>query len=175
VGVVTVSDRAAAGAYEDRSGPAVVSYLEERITCPWTPVCRVVPDERERVEAALMELADDEGCALVLTTGGTGPAPRDITPDATRAVCHTELPGFGEAMRAASRGHVPTAILSRQTAGIRGRTLVVNLPGAPRAVAECLDAVVTALPDALDLLGVARLELDPALVRAPRRHLEPDG
>lgn len=172
VGIVTVSDRAARGEYEDRSGPAVRDYLTGVITCDWEDVARVVPDERAELESVLMELCDDEGCALVVTTGGTGPAPRDVTPDATEAVCHTLLPGFGEAMRAVSRDSVPTAILSRQTAGVRGRTLIVNLPGSPRAIEQCLRAVLGAIPDCLDLIGAAPMEVDPGLVSAPRMHLD---
>ncbi|MFN8108948.1 MAG: molybdopterin adenylyltransferase [Thermoleophilia bacterium] len=157
IGVLTVSDRASRGEYEDRGGPAIREYLEECLTDPWTPVTRVVPDERPAVEGALVELADREGCCLVVTTGGTGPAPRDITPEATEAVCDRMLPGFGEAMRTASLRSVPTAILSRQTAGHRGACLIVNLPGKPAAIAECLDAVMPAVPYCVELLGGPRL------------------
>jgi molybdopterin adenylyltransferase len=161
VGVLTVSDRASAGEYEDLSGPAVAAYLSGAIDDVLTLILRVVPDRRGRIEEDLRELCDVEGCCLVVTTGGTGPAPRDVTPEATRAVCDRELAGFGERMRAVSLESVPTAILSRQTAGVRGRTLVINLPGAPRAIAECLDAVIDALPYCIDLIGGPRISLDP--------------
>lgn len=172
IGIVTASDRAARGEYEDRSGPAVHAFLTRVLTSEWEGVARIVPDERAEIERVVMEMCDDEGCALVVTTGGTGPAPRDVTPDATIAVCHTLLPGFGEAMRAVSRDSVPTAILSRQTAGIRGRTLIVNLPGSPRAIEECLGAVFGAIPDCLDLIGAEAMEVDASLVSAPRLHLD---
>jgi len=170
IGVVTVSDRASRGIYEDRSGPAIRAYLDEVLTSPFAVHARLVPDERDVLERTLIELADEIGCDLVLTTGGTGPAPRDVTPDATLAVCPREMPGFGERMRQVSVAEVPTAILSRQTAAVRGRCLVVNLPGSPRAIHTCLDAVFAAIPDAVDLIGGARLETDPAKVRAHRPH-----
>ncbi len=170
IGIVTVSDRAHRGEYEDRGGPAVRSYLEALLTSPWEAEYRLVPDEQPLVERTLRELADDSGCCLVVTTGGTGPAPRDITPDATLAVVDRELPGFGEAMRAASLKVVPTATLSRQTAGHRGTCLILNLPGNPKAVAECLDAVFAAIPDCVDLLGGPQLELDPQRIKAYRPH-----
>jgi molybdopterin adenylyltransferase len=153
IGIVTVSDRASRGAYEDRGGPAIRDYLDEVLTSPWTPVARVIPDELPQVDAVLQELADREGCCLIITTGGTGPAPRDITPEATAAVCQKMMPGFGELMRQVSLQKVPTAILSRQTAGIRDRCLIVNLPGQPRAIRECLDAVFPAIPYCIDLIG----------------------
>jgi molybdopterin adenylyltransferase len=134
IGIITVSDRASRGEYEDRSGPAVREELEAMLTTPWEALYRIVPDEREKLEAALNELCDKEGCALVVTTGGTGPAPRDITPDATEAVSEKILLGLGELMRAVSLKKVPTAILSRQTAGIRGSSLIINLPGKPSAI-----------------------------------------
>lgn len=170
VGVLVVSDRSSRGEREDRGGPAVLSYLAEALACPWAAVTRVVPDEVDVVRAALVELVDEAGCCLVITTGGTGPAPRDVTPEATLAVLDKELPGFGEAMRAVSLASVPTAVLSRQTAGTRGRALVVNLPGSPGAVAECLDAVFAAVPDCIDLVGGPRLETRPERVRAYRPH-----
>jgi molybdopterin adenylyltransferase len=153
IGIVTVSDRASTGAYPDRGGPAIQSYLQEVLISPWRAVVEVVPDEPDRVTNVLRRLADVEHCGLIVTTGGTGPAPRDITPEATMAICQKLLPGFGELMRAVSLKYVPTAILSRQTAGIRGRTLIVNLPGQPKAIAECLDAVFPAIPYCLDLIG----------------------
>jgi molybdopterin adenylyltransferase len=153
IGILTVSDRASRGEYEDRGGPAIHQYLGNVLTSPWEPIARIVPDERSAIEAALRELCDDEGCCLVVTTGGTGPAARDVTPEATEAVCEKMMPGFGELMRKVSLEKVPTAILSRQTAGIRGRSLVLNLPGQPRAIAECLDAVFPAIPYCIDLVG----------------------
>jgi molybdopterin adenylyltransferase len=152
IGVLTVSDRASRGEYEDRGGPAIVAYLAEVLTSPYRTECRIVPDEQPVIEAALVEMCDQLGCSLVVTTGGTGPALRDITPEATAAVCEKMMPGFGELMRAVSLTKVPTAILSRQTAGIRGKSLIVNLPGQPRAIQECLDAVFSAIPYCLDLL-----------------------
>ncbi len=158
IGILTVSDRASDGTYEDRSGPAIESWLSDVIASPWSPQRRIVPDEQARIEAAIVELADVAGCSLVVTTGGTGPAPRDVTPEATAAACHTMLPGFGERMRIASFESVPTAVLSRQTAGIRGACLVLNLPGKPSAIGECLEAVFAAVPYCIDLIGGARIE-----------------
>jgi molybdopterin adenylyltransferase len=157
IGILTVSDRVSRGEYEDLSGPAVRAALDELLASAWQAVTRAVPDDATSIEAALTELVDIAGCALVLTTGGTGPAPRDITPEATRAVCARELPGLGEAMRAASAGRVPTAMLSRQTAGIRGTSLIVNLPGKPAGAAECLHAVMPAVVHGIALLGGPRL------------------
>ena len=170
VGIVSVSDRAHRGIYEDRGGPAVRAYLDDVLSTPWEAVARVIPDEAELIRRTLVELVDEAGCCLVITTGGTGPAPRDVTPEATAAVLDKELPGFGEAMRAVSRPHVPTAVLSRQTAGVRGSALIVNLPGSPKAVRECLDAVFAAVPDCVDLVGGPRLETDPSRVVAHRPH-----
>ncbi len=153
VGILTVSDRASRGEYEDRGGPAVRAWLEERLVSPRAYEMRVVPDEQAGIEQALCDLADEAGCHLIVTTGGTGPAPRDVTPEATRAVCTKELPGFGELMRAVSLRYVPTAILSRQTAAIRGHSLIINLPGNPRAIGQCLAAVFPAVPDCIDLIG----------------------
>jgi molybdopterin adenylyltransferase len=168
IGILTVSDRASRGIYEDKGGPAIQAELERILSSPWLPVARVIPDERAQIEAELRRLSDEDGCALVVTTGGTGPAPRDVTPEATEAVCEKMMPGFGELMRAVSLKSVPTAILSRQTAGIRGRTLIVNLPGKPSAVAECLAAVFPAIPYCVDLIGGPRLETDPAVCVAFR-------
>lgn len=170
IGIVTVSDRAHRGEYEDRSGPAVHTYLNDVLVSPWEAEYRLVPDERPQLEQVLCELADARGCAMVITTGGTGPAPRDITPDATRAVLDRELPGFGEAMRAESLKIVPTAVLSRQLGGHRGSCLILNVPGNPKAVAECLDAVFAAVPDCIDLLGGPRIELNPERMTAYRPH-----
>lgn len=168
IGILTVSDRASCGTYEDRSGPAIRDTLEAFLKSEWEDRYRLVPDERALIEAALRELCDQEGCCLVLTTGGTGPAPRDVTPEATEAVCEKMLPGFGEWMRSVSLRHVPTAILSRQTAGIRGKSLIVNLPGRPGAIRECLEAVFPAVPDCVDLLGGPRLETRENVIRAFR-------
>ncbi len=167
IGILTVSDRASRGEYEDRGGPAVHQYLDEVLTSPWEPVATVIADERHDIERALIEMADG-GCCLVITTGGTGPAPRDVTPEATEAVCDKMLAGFGEQMRSVSLQYVPTAILSRQTAGVRGSTLIVNLPGSPKAIAECLDAVFAAIPDCVDLIGGPRLVTDPERIAAFR-------
>ncbi|MEQ1906734.1 MAG: molybdopterin adenylyltransferase, partial [Pirellulaceae bacterium] len=134
----------------------------------WAPVSRMVSDEREQIEAVLIELADREQCALIITTGGTGPAPRDVTPEATTAVCERILPGFGEEMRRASLQFVPTAILSRQIAGSRGTTLMINLPGSPKAIAQCLDAIFAAVPYCVDLLGGPRIETNPNRIAAFR-------
>ena len=158
IGVLTVSDRASRGEYEDRGGPAIVAYLDQVLDSPWTAVRKLVSDDQATIEAALIELADREGCCLVITTGGTGPAARDVTPEATTAVCEKMLPGFGERMRQVSLAKVPTAILSRQTAGIRHQSLMINLPGKPTAIAECLDAVFPAIPYCIDLLKGPRLE-----------------
>jgi len=136
IGVVTVSDRASRGEYEDKGGPAIHKWLDQALVTPWQAVSRVIPDERAIVESTLKSLCDEEGCHLVVTTGGTGPAARDITPDVTEQVCDKIMPGFGELMRMESLKFVPTAILSRQTAGIRGNTLIINLPGKPSAIAD---------------------------------------
>jgi molybdopterin adenylyltransferase len=162
IGVVTVSDRASRGLYEDKGGPGIIAALTDLLSSPWHAVARVIPDEQAVIEAALIELADTEHCPLILTTGGTGPAIRDVTPEATEAVCQKMMPGFGELMRQVSLKVVPTAILSRQTAGIRGRSLIVNLPGKPSSIRECLDAVMPAIPYCIDLIEGPRLETNPA-------------
>ncbi|MGL4460925.1 MAG: molybdopterin adenylyltransferase [Planctomycetia bacterium] len=168
IGIVTVSDRASRGAYEDLGGPAIREYLAEVLTSPWEPAARLVPDERPLIEATLRELCDDVGCCLVVTTGGTGPAARDVTPEATEAVCDKMMPGFGELMRKVSLEKVPTAILSRQTAGILGRSLIINLPGKPSSIRECLSAVLPAVPYCIDLLEGPFLTTDPTKVTAFR-------
>ena len=168
IGVVTVSDRASRGLYEDKGGPGIEAALADLLASPWRPVRRLVPDERAAIEAALIELAEEQGCSLILTTGGTGPSPRDVTPEATEAVCDRLLPGFGELMRTRSLLEVPTAILSRQLAGTRGRCLIINLPGKPASIRTCLDAVFAAVPYCLDLIGGARLETNPEFCRAFR-------
>ena len=164
IGIVTVSDRASRGEYQDQGGPAIHAELSRILATPWEAVARLVPDEQPQVEAALRELADQCDCCLVVTTGGTGPALRDITPEATVAVCDKLLDGFAEQMRAVSLQVVPTAILSRQTAGVRGRTLILNLPGKPSAIADCLYAVFPAIPYCIDLIGGPYLETHPEVV-----------
>lgn len=153
IGIVTVSDRASRGEYEDRGGPAIRDYLDEILTSPWEAAARVISDDLPIIEQTLKQLCDEDNCCLVITTGGTGPAPRDVTPEATEAVSQKSMPGFGELMRKVSLEAVPTAILSRQTAGIRGGALIVNLPGQPKAIGECLDAVFPAIPYCIDLIG----------------------
>jgi len=168
IGIVTVSDRASRGEYEDISGPAIEAELRRVLVTKWEAVTRLVQDDRHEVEAVLRELCDEQGTCLVVTTGGTGPALRDITPEATEAVCTKILDGFGEQMRAVSLKFVPTAILSRQIAGIRGHTLIINLPGKPSAIADCLQAVFPAVPYCIDLIGGPFLETDQAVVKAFR-------
>ncbi len=168
VGVVTVSDRASKGVYQDLGGPAILECLKEILSCPWEPVARVIPDERPLIETTLKELCDQEHCCLVVTTGGTGPARRDVTPEATEAVCEKLLDGFGELMRAVSLKVVPTAILSRQIAGIRGQALIVNLPGKPSAIRDCLLAVFPAIPYCIDLIEGPYLTTNEAVVKAFR-------
>ncbi len=152
IGILTVSDRASRGQYDDLSGPAIKDTLNDYINSPWQAFNRLVEDEQALIERALCELADQQNCALIITTGGTGPAKRDVTPEATEAVCDKMMPGFGELMRQESLKYVPTAILSRQTAGIRGSSLIINLPGKPKAIRQCLDAVFPAIPYCIDLL-----------------------
>ena len=168
IGILTVSDRAYRGVYEDLGGPAIQEYMSEVLTNNWAPEAMVVPDEMDTIQAALIELVDARGCSLVVTTGGTGPAKRDITPEATEAVCEKMLPGFGELMRQVSLQYVPTAILSRQTAGVRGKALIVNLPGKPSAIRDCLDAVMPAIPYCIDLIEGAYLTTDESKVKAFR-------
>ncbi len=168
IGIVTVSDRASSGVYRDTSGPAIEDFLQEVISTPWRAIRRLVADGVETVRDALIDLADHEQCALIFTTGGTGPAPRDLTPEATIAACTRLMPGFGELMRTESLKQVPTAILSRQTAGIRGSTLIVNLPGRPTSIRVSMQAVFPAIPYCLDLIGAPRIETDPARCKAFR-------
>ena len=168
IGILTISDRASRGEYEDESGPAIDHLLREILTSRWEPVYRVIPDEQDRIERELIRMADEDGCCLVVTTGGTGPAPRDVTPEATEAVCDKILDGFGEQMRAISLTKVPTAILSRQIAGTRGSCLIVNLPGRPRAIRECFLAVFPAIPYCIDLIEGPYLESDPEVTEAFR-------
>ncbi|MCA8911580.1 MAG: molybdopterin adenylyltransferase, partial [Planctomycetes bacterium] len=160
IGIMTVSDRAFRGEYEDKGGPAIEGELSKILISEWEAVAVVVPDERAQIEEHLVDLCDHEGCCLVVTTGGTGPAARDVTPDATEAVCDRMMPGFAELMRTESLKVVPTAILSRQVAGIRGSTLIINLPGNPPAIHDCLMAVFPAVPYCVDLLEGPYLETD---------------
>lgn len=168
IAIVTVSDRAARGEYQDKGGPGAEDWLRAAITSPMTITRRIIPDGRESVAETLRHLADHEHADLILITGGTGPAPRDLTPEAMADVMEKELPGFGEEMRRASLREVPTAILSRQTAGIRGQTLMITIPGKPSAIATCLDAVFAAVPYCLDLIGAAWIDTDPARIKAFR-------
>lgn len=167
IGILTVSDRASAGVYGAAGGDAIEQYLRERVVTPWQPLQRIIPDGIDNVRDTLIEFADREGCALIFTTGGTGPAPRDLTPEATEAACTRMMPGFGELMRRESLKQVPTAILSRQCAGVRGRTLIVNLPGRPASIRICLDAVFPAIPYCLDLIGSPGLDTEPKAFRPP--------
>jgi molybdopterin adenylyltransferase len=156
---ITLSDRASAGVYEDRSGPAIERFFAERLAEKIEWLCVLIPDERAQIEFALRSACDAENCALVVTTGGTGPSPRDVTPEATHAVIERELPGFGEIMRVQSFAKVPTSILSRSTAGTRGASLIINLPGNPRAIGECLPLLLPAIIECLDHLGHLRPEM----------------
>ena len=168
IGVLTISDRASAGVYEDISGPAIADWLKNALSVPFELDSRVIPDGFDSVRDALIDMADKAGCCLVLTTGGTGPAPRDLTPEATLAAAHRELPGFGELMRAKSLEQTPTAILSRQTAAHRGACLIVNLPGSPRSIDLCLNAVFPAIPYCVELIGGAWLDTHPNFVKTIR-------
>jgi len=168
IGIINVSDRASKGIYEDIPGKAIRETLSEYLSVNWREVYRVIPDEQSLIEKTLIEMADQEDCCLVITSGGTGPAVRDVTPEATENVCQKMMPGFGELMRQVSLQYVPTAILSRQTAGIRNRTLIVNLPGKPKAIRQCLDAVFPAIPYCIDLIGGPYLECDSEVIRVFR-------
>ncbi len=168
IGVLTVSDRASAGVYEDLSGQSIIDTLNDYLDSSWEAVYRVIPDEQPLIESTLIELADQHGCCLIVTTGGTGPAARDVTPEATEAVCQRMMPGFGELMRSESLKYVPTAILSRQTAGLRGQCLIINLPGKPKAIRQCLDAVFPAVPYCIDLMDGPYLQCNEAVIKAFR-------
>ncbi|TDR70633.1 molybdopterin adenylyltransferase [Paludibacterium purpuratum] len=180
IGLVSVSDRAASGVYQDRGLPALADWLQSALTSPFSIETRLIPDEQPQIEATLIELIDQLGCHLVLTTGGTGPAPRDVTPDATLAVAEREMPGFGEQMRQISLRFVPTAILSRQVGAIRKQALILNLPGQPKAIRETLEGlrdadgqsvvpgIFAAVPYCLELIGGPRVETDPAVIKAFR-------
>lgn len=168
IGILTLSDRASAGIYEDLSGKAIQETLTQYLITPFECIYRVIEDDFKKIQQNLIELADKEQCDLIVTTGGTGPAPRDVTPEATEAVCQKMLPGFGELMRQVSLKYVPTAILSRQSAGIRNKSLIVNLPGKPKSIRECLDAVFPAIPYCLDLIGASYLETNAEIIKAFR-------
>jgi molybdopterin adenylyltransferase len=175
IGLVSISDRASNGVYEDKGLPALQAWFGETVANPAEFVTRLIPDEQAQIEAALIDLADIEGCALILTTGGTGPALRDVTPEATLAVAHKVLPGFGEAMRAVSLKYVPTAILSRQVGVTRGASLILNLPGQPKAIKETLDGIFAAVPYCIDLIGGPYLEARPDTIAVfrPKSALRP--
>ncbi len=168
IGIINVSDRASKGIYEDTPGKAIVQTLTEYLKSPWEREYAVIPDEQDLIENTLIDMADNKKCCLIVTCGGTGPAKRDVTPEATEAVCDKMMPGFGELMRAKSLTYVPTAILSRQTAGIRHQTLIVNLPGKPKAIRECLDAVFPAIPYCIDLLDGPFIECKEEIIKAFR-------
>ena len=168
IGIINVSDRASKGIYEDIPGKAIVEILTEYIKSPWEKEYEVIPDEQLLIEETLIDMADNRGCCLIITSGGTGPAERDVTPEATEAVCHKILPGFGELMRAKSLTYVPTAILSRQTAGIRNQSLIVNLPGKPKSIRQCLEAVFPAIPYCIDLLEGPFIECNDEAIRVFR-------
>lgn len=165
IGIINVSDRASQGIYEDIPGKAILTTLKEYIKSEWQEVYAVIPDEQKLIEDTLIRMADREKCCLIITSGGTGPAIRDVTPEATEAVCDKMMPGFGELMRSVSLQYVPTAILSRQTAGIRNQTLIVNLPGKPKAIRQCLDAVFPAIPYCIDLLEGPFIECNESVVK----------
>ena len=168
IGIITTSDRASAGIYEDLSGKAIIDTLNSYLKSPWQEVYRCISDDRMTIEETLIDLIDNQKCCLVVTTGGTGPALRDVTPEATEAVCDRMMPGFGELMRAESLKFVPTAILSRQTAGLRRSSLIVNLPGKPKSIKECLDAVFPAIPYCIDLMEGPYLETNEEIIKAFR-------
>lgn len=168
IGIVTTSDRASHGEYEDRGGPAIADWFERALITPWVAVKRVIPDEQALIENTLKHLADEEGCQLIVTTGGTGPALRDVTPEATENICNKLLPGFGEMMRAESLKFVPTAILSRQTAGIYHKSLIINLPGKPSAIDDCLNAIFQAVPYCIDLIDGPFIETHDHVIKAFR-------
>jgi molybdopterin adenylyltransferase len=168
IGLVSISDRASTGVYEDKGIPALNEWFAAALTSPWRMESRLIPDEQPEIERTLIDLCDSVGCHLVLTTGGTGPTPRDVTPEATLAVAHKVMPGFGEQMRAVSLKYVPTAILSRQVGVIRGKSLILNLPGQPKAIKETLDGVFAAVPYCIDLIGGPYIETREEAVKAFR-------
>jgi molybdopterin adenylyltransferase len=165
IGIINVSDRASKGIYEDIPGKAIVEVLTEYIKSPWEKEYAVIPDEQPLIEETLIDMADNRNCCLIVTSGGTGPAIRDVTPEATTAVCQKMLPGFGELMRAKSLTYVPTAILSRQTAGIRNRSLIVNLPGKPKSIRQCLEVIFPAIPYCIDLINGPFIECNDQAIK----------
>lgn len=165
IGIITVSDRASQGVYDDLSGKAIIDTLNDYLISEWEMSYKVIPDEQDVIENTIIDMVDQQQCCLVVTTGGTGPAKRDVTPEATEAVCDRMMPGFGELMRAESLKYVPTAILSRQTAGLRGGSLIVNLPGKPKSIRECLDAVFPAIPYCIDLMDGPYLECNETIIK----------
>ncbi len=168
IGIITISDRASQGVYEDLSGKAIIDTLNEYLKSDWESVYALIPDEQKIIEDTMRKLADEDNCSLIVTTGGTGPAPRDVTPEATQNVCEKMLPGFGELMRQVSLQYVPTAILSRQTAGIYKKSLIINLPGKPKSIRECLDAVFPAVPYCIDLIGGPYIECNEDVIKVFR-------
>lgn len=168
IGVINISDRASAGEYEDLPGKEVLSLLNDYLKSEWEKEYAIIPDEQHLIEKMMIEFADDQGCCLIITTGGTGPALRDVTPEATESVSEKMMPGFGELMRTTSLQYVPTAILSRQTAGIRGKCLIVNLPGKPKAIGECLEVIFPAIPYCIDLIGGPYLECNESVIKVFR-------
>ena len=168
IGIITVSDRASIGVYEDLSGKAIISVLDEYLISPWEKEYTIIPDEKKIIEDTIVKMADELNCALIITTGGTGPAKRDVTPEATEAVCDRLMPGFGELMRQVSLKYVPTAILSRQTAGLRDDTLILNLPGKPKSIRQCLDAVFPAIPYCLDLMHQPYIQTNEKVIKVFR-------
>ena len=168
IGIINVSDRASKGIYEDIPGKEIVKTLSEFIEGDWKKEYAVIPDEQPLIEQTLVEMADVKNCCLIVTCGGTGPSPRDVTPEATENVCHKMMPGFGELMRVISLQYVPTAILSRQTAGIRNKTLIVNLPGKPKAIRQCLDAIFPAIPYCIDLIGGPFIKSNESVIKVFR-------
>jgi molybdopterin adenylyltransferase len=168
IGIINVSDRASQGIYEDIPGKAIVNTLNEYLIGEWEKEYAVIPDEQSLIEKTMITMADEKDCCLIITSGGTGPALRDVTPEATESVCSKMMPGFGELMRMESLKYVPTAILSRQTAGIRNQTLIVNLPGKPKAIRQCLDAVFPAIPYCIDLLNGPYIECRPEIMKVFR-------
>ncbi len=172
IGIINVSDRASQGIYSDLPGQAIVHTLNEYLLSPWEKEYAIIPDEQNLIERTLIEMADEKNCCLIITCGGTGPSVRDVTPEATEAVCNKMMPGFGERMRMESLKYVPTAILSRQTAGIRNNTLIVNLPGKPKSIKQCLDVVFPAIPYCIDLLGGPYMECNTAVIQIFRPAVE---
>lgn len=168
IGIVTISDRAFNGVYDDESGPAVIDTLNRIINSEWIPITKLIPDEKNEIEKTLIQLVDVENCCLVITTGGTGPSSRDVTPEATENVCERMMPGYGELMRTISLEFVPTAVLSRQTAGLRGNSLILNLPGSPKAIHQTLIPLFESIPACIDLMDGPFIDTNSEIVVAFR-------